>query len=329
MSRMPSPSPGMTIAGEPPQSPAVSSTKPAAALPKVPEAAKAAFQRSVGRHAELPLSEGAGGPAREGLTRLRGAFAIEVARIRPDPNQPRREFKEDELSQLSASVAERGIKQPVRVWFVEAEGVYQIISGERRYRAAIAVGLAIVPCIIEDAPTGSVLPRREILVDQVVENWQRADLNPYDLSDALKELRDRHGLKQEEIARLTGKPKSEISRFLAMQRVAPDVQATVRKDQEGRFSRRHVVALSKLTPEEQQAVVERIKTEKLSAVETERAVHRLKKQGDGKAIRGAPVSVRRYAIGSTQVKITFRKRAVSRADLLTVIDQLREMVERE
>ena len=161
-----------------------------------------------------------GGPAREGVTRLRGAYSIEIEKVRPDPQQPRREFNEDELKNLTASITERGIKQPVRVWFVEAEDLFQIISGERRYRAAVAAGFTELPCIIEDAPKdGGALPRREILVDQVVENWQRQDLNPYDLSDALKELRDDHGLSQDEISRLTGKPKSEISRFLAMQRV--------------------------------------------------------------------------------------------------------------
>jgi len=226
-------------------------------------------------------------------------------------------------------VAERGIKQPVRVWQVEAEGVYQIISGERRYRAALAAGVKMLPCIIEDAPAGAVPPRREILVDQIVENWQREDLNPYDLSDALKELRDQHGLSQEQIAKLTGKPKSEISRFLAMQRVTRAVQATVRQDQERRFSRRHVVALSQLPAEVQPAMVERIKTEKLSAVETEREVKSVRQKETGKAMRGAPVTVRRFAVGSTRVKITFRKRTVGRNEVLHVLDRVRDMVKRE
>lgn len=233
------------------------------------------------------------------------------------------------MQNLVASVAEHGIKQPVRVWHVAAENVYQIISGERRYRAALAANLVVVPCIIQDAPAGLVLPRKSILVDQIVENWQRADLKPYDLSDALKKLRDEHGMSQDDIARLIGKPKSEVSRFLAMQRVTPEVQAGIRQDQSGTFSRRHVVAISKLKPEEQQVVASRIKTEKLSAVETERAVNRLQKQQSGEAARGSPVSVRRYAIGSTQVKITFRKRAVTREDVLGVVERLREMVERE
>ena len=260
---------------------------------------------------------------------MRGAYSIELTRVRPDPQQPRREFNEDELKNLTASIAERGIKQPVRVWFVEADDMFRIISGERRYRAAIAAGFTELPCIIEDAPKdGGVIPRREILVDQVVENWQRQDLNPYDLSDALKELRDDHLLSQDEIARVTGKPKSEISRFLAMQRVTPEVQKQIRQDESGRYSRRHVVALAQLAPEEQPALAEKIKTEKLSAVETEREVTRRKKSRDtGEAARGAPVTIRRYAIGSAKIQITFRKREVSTSEILDVLERLRGLVE--
>lgn len=278
----------------------------------------------------LPLRDGqAGGTAREGVSRLRGAFSIDITRIRPDPKQPRREFDDDELKNLTASITERGIKQPIRVWFVEADDIFQIISGERRFRGATAAGLTEVPCIIEDAPKeGGVVPRREILVDQVVENWQRQDLNPYDLSDALKELRDDHGLSQDEIARVTGKPKSEISRFLAMQRVAPDVQKEIRQDESGRYSRRQVVAISQLAPEEQPALLEKIKREKLSAVETEREVGRRKKARDtGEAPRGAPVTIRRFAIGSAKVQITFRKKEVTMSEILTVLDRVRSLVE--
>lgn len=272
-----------------------------------------------------------GGPAREGVSRLRGAYSIDITRVRPDPRQPRHEFDKDELKNLTDSIRERGIKQPVRVWFVEADDIFQIISGERRYRAATAAGLAELPCIIEDAPKdGSVLPRREILVDQVVENWQRQDLNPYDLSDALKELRDEHGLSQDEIARVTGKPKSEISRFLAMQNVVPAVQKQIRQEDPGRISRRHVVAISQLTPEEQPAVLEKIKMEKLSAVETEREVGRRKRNREtGQALRGSPVTIRRYAIGSTNIQITFRKREVEVGEILAILDRVRSLVEVE
>jgi len=216
------------------------------------------------------------------------------------------------------------------VWQVEAEGLYQIISGERRYRAARAAGLRSVPCIVEDAPaTSAVPPRREILVDQIVENWQREGLNPYDLSDALKELRDIHGLTQEEIARLTGKPKSEISRFLAMQRVAPEVQQEIRQDDTGQFSRRHVVAIAKLEPQEQGELAAKIRAGKLTATETEREVARRVRRDSGGEARGAPVTVRRYVVGSAQVRISFRKKEVSTQDVLDVLDRVRLMVERE
>lgn len=258
--------------------------------------------------------------------RLKDAYAIELSRIRPDPDQPRREFDEQELQNLVASVAEHGIKQPVRVWHVEAEDVFQIISGERRYRAAVAAKLTVLPCIIEDAPAGMVLPRKSILVDQIVENWQRADLKPYDLSDALKELRDAHGMSQDDIARLIGKRKSEISRFLAMQRVAPAVQQDIRQDESRTFSRRHVLAISKLAPADQAEVATTIKTQKLTATETEREVARRIGKNDGRAARGAPVTIRRFTVGSAQVKISFRKRQVTTTDVIEVIDRVKAMV---
>ena len=303
--------------------------KSAGARPKGNPAAQAAFRRTVGLKRRLPLDEAAGGPARDGVSRLRGAFAIDIKLVRPDPDQPRREFDQAELANLAASVRERGIRQPVRVWNVKAEGIYQIVSGERRYRAALAAGLTSLPCIIDEPPAGAQPKRRELLVDQIVENWQREDLNPYDLSDALKELRDRHGMSQDQIAKLTGKPKSEISRFLAMQKVAGGVQAVVRSDQSGRFSRRHVVALSMLTPPEQATMVERIKTEKLSAVQTERAAKHVQARKEGKAVRGAPTVVRQYVVGSTRVKMTFRRKSVERDDVLHVLDRVRAMVERD
>src|SRR6185295_15967224 len=120
---------------------------------------------------------------------------------------------------------------------------------------------------------------------------------------------------QDEIARLTGKPKSEISRFLAMQRVSPEVQQEIRQDTSGRFSRRHVVALSQLPAADQPALAAKIKAEKLSATETEREISRHRRRQDGHGTRGAPVTTRRYAIGATKIQITFRKRSVSTEEI--------------
>ena len=113
-----------------------------------------------------------------------------------------------------------------------------------------------------------------------------------------------------------------------MQRVTPDVEKQIRQDESGHYSRRHVIALAQLAPEEQPALAQRIKAEKLSAVETEREVSRRKKSREtGESTRGAPTTIRRYAIGSAKIQITFRKREVSTSEILDLLDRVRGLVE--
>ena len=134
-------------------------------------------------------------------------------------------------------------------------------------------------------------------------------------------------MSQDQIARMTGKPKSEISRFLSMQRVAPEVQKQIRGDTENRFSRRHVVAISQLPPEEQTVLAQQVVTQKLSAVETEKDVSRRKqREMKGEGARGAPVTVRRYVIGSTKVQFTIRKKNVTTKELLEILDRIRVII---
>src|SRR4051794_24986262 len=101
---MSSRSPSIEIADEQPALPGSSLTKSAAAMPKGKPLAQAAFQRTVGLRPKLPLDETRTSPARDGVTRLRGAFLVEIGRIQPDPKQPRKEFPEEELANLTASI---------------------------------------------------------------------------------------------------------------------------------------------------------------------------------------------------------------------------------
>jgi len=258
-----------------------------------------------------------------------GAFHIDLARIRPDPAQPRREFDEAELENLVASVRERGIRSPIRVWFVAEANVYQIIAGERRFRAATAAGLTAVPCLIEPVPaSATVLDRKAILIEQIVENWQRADLKPVELSEALKELRDVVGLTQEEIARLTGKNKSEVSRLIGLQeRTLPEILGEAKSDSSGRFSRRALIAISTLPAGDQRNLADKVKREKLSAVDVEKEARRMKSARHGVYPRGAPTTVRKFAVGSTRVQLTFRKRSVTAGEVMEVLDRVKAMVE--
>jgi len=298
---------------------------PASAARNSSQAALAAAERTFQASGPLPFeATGTGDPSQAGRQRLKGAFLIDVARIRPDPQQPRRAFDDEELKELTTSVSERGLKQPLRVWFVASDKIYQIVSGERRYRAALAAGLTAVPCLVEDTP--GVLLRKEILVDQIVENWQRADLKPFELSDALAELRDKHGLTQDDIACQTGKPKSEISRLLSIQKVAPAIQQQARTTEAGTLSRRHLIAVAQLPADEQPRFVDKIQTGQLSATEAEREAARWRQSRTGQPARGCRATVRRYLVGPATVQITFRKREVTDADVLEVLERVRGMV---
>ena len=155
-------------------------------------------------------------------------------------------------------------------------------------------------------------------MDQIVENWQRADLKPFELSDALAELRDQHRLTQDDIARLTGKPKSEISRLLSIQKVAPAIQQQARTTEAGKLSRRHLIAVAQLPADEQPEFVDKIRAGQLSATESEREAARWKQSRTGEPTRGSRSTVRRYLVGPATVQITFRKRQVTDDDVLDV-----------
>jgi ParB family chromosome partitioning protein len=276
----------------------------------------------LGRH--LPASS-----ERTGITRLGGAFLIAVTKVRADPLQPRREFDEDELRNLADSIRERGIRQPIRVWHVAEEDVYQIVSGERRFRAALLAGLSKIPCILDRPEAGAAtLDRRTVLVDQVVENWQREDLSTFDLSDALKELRDRHGMAQETIARATGKPKSEVSKLLSIQRVDDAVRRDIRAAAPKTFSRRHVLALARLPSATQPVLAARILDRGLTAAETEREAAGMLKRMAGRDVRGGGCIRRTYAVGSAKLTMTFRSRTVTAADELALLEAVRSAIEK-
>jgi len=151
--------------------------------------ALAAADRTFGDSPTIPLASEPS-PAEgslEGRRRLGGAFTIALNRIRPDPDQPRRRLDTDAQKELTDSVKRLGVLQPITVRFLEAENTYQVITGERRYHAARAAGLTEIPCWVQSPKED------EVLLHQIVENWQRLDIPPYDLADALARLRDANG----------------------------------------------------------------------------------------------------------------------------------------
>jgi ParB-like chromosome segregation protein Spo0J len=184
---------------------------------------------------------------------------------------------------------------------------------------------------MEEIPCWVQTPKdQEILVRQVVENWQRADLHPYDLADALAQMRDGLGFSQKKIAELTGKPESEISRLLSLLKVNPLIQREARQDKTGLISKRHLTAIAQLPKEDQQEAMVEIKSKQMTAIQTEKLVQETKKEQRGEAKRGAPVGAKfRYTTSAALVTIAFRKKTASDKDALAVLTELQAQIKKK
>lgn len=137
----------------------------------------------------------------------RGVQQVAVAQLRPSPYQPRKQMDEGAISELAASVREKGVLQPILVRPIE--GGYEIVAGERRYRAAREAGLVTVPAVVRE------LSDQETLEIAIIENLQREDLNPVEEARAFKQLLD-FGLTQERIAQAVSKSRSMVANTLRL-----------------------------------------------------------------------------------------------------------------
>ena len=168
--------------------------------------------------------------------------------ILPNPHQPRRTFDETELSFLAESIRQNGILQPLSVRRVN--GSYELISGERRLRAARLAGLTEVPCIVVN------VTERNSAVLALVENIQRQDLSCFEEAFAIEKLIDFYGMTQEDAAIRLGKAQSTIANKLRLLKLSP---AEMKRITENGLTERHARALLKLrTQEQRELAIERI-----------------------------------------------------------------------
>jgi ParB family transcriptional regulator, chromosome partitioning protein len=165
------------------------------------------------------------------------ASEIPVDRIVPNPKQPRRTFAEAELQELAESIRAKGVLQAILVRPDPSNAdMYEIIAGERRWRAARRAGLTSIPAVVR------VMDDREMLEIAIIENVQRADLNPVEEAEAYKALIDRFGRTQESVATQVGKSREHVSNTLRLLSLPDDVREHVR---EGRLTAGHARALMK------------------------------------------------------------------------------------
>ena len=172
-------------------------------------------------------------------------FLAPIAQVRPNANQPRREFDEQAMLELAQSVEREGIIQPIIVRRV-APGDYQIIAGERRWRAASLAGLTEVPVIVREADD------QKVLELAIVENIQREDLNPIELAMAFERMAAELALSHEEIGQKTGKDRATVTNSIRLLQLPTQVQEMVSGK---KLTQGHARALLKLQTEKIQCEV--------------------------------------------------------------------------
>jgi ParB family transcriptional regulator, chromosome partitioning protein len=184
-----------------------------------------------------------------------GGIEVDIDAIAPNPYQPRTTFLEDEIAALAASIAEHGIIQPLLVARAEpTDGTpYRIIAGERRWQAARRAGLRQVPVVVKDATP------QQMLELALVENIQRADLNPLEEAFAYRTLVSEFGMTQEQVARRVGKNRTTVANGIRLLGAAPAVQEALAA---GQISEGHARALLGLPDQTQQVAALGIVTER-------------------------------------------------------------------
>ena len=202
-----------------------------------------------------------------------GYFLCPLDRLRPNPRQPRQSIDEQDLSDLAASIKEKGVLQPLVVRKAdEQDGAYEIIAGERRFRAAQMAGLATVPVVIKDVSP------EEVLELALIENIQRKDLTPIEEALAYKRLLEEYGITQQELSKRVGKDRSTIANSLRLLKLPSDIQEDITQ---GHISMGHARALLMLegVKEAMYSLRDRIKKEGLSVRQAEAMARALLEKG--------------------------------------------------
>ena len=189
--------------------------------------------------------------------------SLSINLIDPNPRQPRRSFSEDGLKELAASIGSQGVLQPVLIRPAAEPGRYEIIAGERRWRAARMAGLAEIPVVIRESDDG------EALLLALIENVQREDLNPVERARALLSVKETLGASQEELAERVGQSRSAVSNLLRILNLPERALAELAS---GTISLGHARCLAGISSQDAiEALLDRILARELSVRETERA----------------------------------------------------------
>jgi len=226
-----------------------------------------AVKRGLGKGLDTLIPAGEG-KSKNGETHIDSPDKmVNISKVEPNPDQPRKSFAEDELEELADSIKKIGIFQPI---LVQDKGDhYMIVAGERRWRAALKAGLKEVPVIIKNYTD------EEIVIISLLENIQRVDLNPIEEAQTYKKLIDTYKYKQDEVAEKVSKSRTAVTNSMRLLKLSDEVQGLLI---ENLISSGHARALLAVEDKEQQYdLAQRIMDEKLSVREIEKIIKDLNK----------------------------------------------------
>jgi ParB family chromosome partitioning protein len=214
-------------------------------------------------------------------------FLCGIEEISPSKYQPRKGFDEVKLNELAASIKEKGIIEPLIVRKID--GGYELIVGERRWRAAQRAGIKEVPVIVRDVSTG------EALELALIENLQREDLNPLEEAEAYKRLMEEFQYKQEELAKRIGKDRTTVANALRLLKLPQEIKAYLADETISSGHARALLGLDSL--EDQKMACMKVIKRGLSVREIERLVRRLNLQPSKEDVAGEPPSEEELHLG--------------------------------
>jgi len=238
---------------------------------------------------------------------------VPISELDPNPNQPRQSL--GDLSELTASIREKGVLEPILVRRVH--GRYQIIAGERRYRAAREAGLAELPCVVREATDA------ETMELALIENLQRRDLSPFEEADGLKTLAEAYDYTHETMAELLGKSRTSITETLALTAVPEEIRQMCRlADIQSKSLLLQIVRQS--SPAKMAALIEQLGKE---GATRQKARALVRKEKPGTVRRGRPRNfVFRYQPRerSFALSLQFRKGTVEKAEIIRTLERILE-----
>jgi ParB family chromosome partitioning protein len=266
----------------------------------------------------------------DGRTRARDAGHMEIDRIVPDPDQPRKEFSDDAIDRLAASLLKHGQLMPIRVRWNVSIGKWVVISGERRFRAATRAGLKTVACVFADDG----LSPSEILQEQIVENLLREDLKPIEQARAYRQLMDLHGWTAKELAGELQVSQGAVSKSLSLLTLPVELQEQV---DDGSIPATAAYEVAKVEDKAvQREIARRIVDEDLTRDDAAEVVRQAtgkpsREGGSGSKSKGrgvAPIrgSLRVFKAGGAKVAVTFPRKLVRDEEVLAALEEAVEQV---